>query len=143
MKNSDREQYVNDLWELHHLGGLTISEYATFMARDCATAFYAGADLATLLTACSTVETYLRSEGNSAKSYSTFNDLIDQSGLSVELISDLHEIRKYRNRWVHVNEPDNDIILLDQPELVEAEIEKFAILALKSMVRTLCSNQWV
>jgi 3-keto-L-gulonate-6-phosphate decarboxylase len=141
VKLQEREAFVSSMWDQYHRGGLTLSEYATFMAENAEAAFLAGADLATLLAACATIETYLRAELGAERS--SFCDLINESDLPDDLIKALHQIRIFRNRWVHVHDPDDDEALLASPEIVLSEIESHAILSFKSMVRTLCSNQWV
>jgi ferric-dicitrate binding protein FerR (iron transport regulator) len=66
----------------------------------------AGFYLATLVTAVAAIETQLRAEyGTGIK---RFHELIDGSDLSENLKSEIHLLRRYRNRWVHVSDPWDD-----------------------------------
>jgi hypothetical protein len=70
--------------------------------------------------------------------------LIDHAEyLSDDLRDDLHILRKYRNKRVHVDDPWKDKELLDQPEKIEIELEKMAFSAVKALRRTIYSIQWV
>jgi hypothetical protein len=42
--------------------------------------------------------------------------LIERSSLKPALKQELHELRKFRNRWVHVSEPWDHDDLLNDPE---------------------------
>jgi hypothetical protein len=122
-------------------GGVILSEWCAFLTREADTAFAKGADLASILTAVSAIETYLRSEDPTA-SKSRLAELIDTSGLESDLVGDLHNLRRYRNKWVHVGDPWNDQALIQNPEQCEGELSKMALLAVKSLKRTIYSAQW-
>jgi hypothetical protein len=141
--------YPNERWakllELDEellMGGVVLSEWCCLIVREADTAFACGANLASILTAVSGIETYLRSE------YSTTGkehlvELINGSNISVSLKSDLHELRKYRNKWVHVDEPWNDSFLIQRPESMGSELEEMALFSAKLLRRIIYSNQFV
>jgi uncharacterized protein YutE (UPF0331/DUF86 family) len=139
-----RNSFIHGLWDEHLKGGVTFTEFATFMANDAETAFEAGADLAAILAACSTIETYVRWEIlGEEHARTTFKKLIEQSDLQDDLKDDLQKLREFRNRWVHVHDAGKDEVLLERPHEVWGEISEHAEFAMKCMIRTLCSNQWV
>ena len=123
-------------------GGVIISEWCAFIVRSADAAFVAGAFLASILTAVAGIETYLRSEG-SRGSRQTFAQLIDESGLRQPHIVELHVLRQYRNRWVHVNDPWDDSALLDNPEEHEEKLEEMALFASRLLRQTIYSHQFV
>src|SRR6185369_15543747 len=109
-------------------GGVILSEWCTFIVRDADTAFAGGAHLAAILTAVSGIETYVRSE-HTATRKKRLVELIDQAAINADLKADLHALRKYRNKWVHVDSPWEDDELLEHPKTVENELEEMAFFA--------------
>jgi hypothetical protein len=104
-------------------GGAILSEWCSFIVREADTAFAGGAYLASILTAVSGIETYLRSEYSHAG-----------RARLVELIN--------RAPMVHVDEPWNDAKLLERPEETERELEQMAFFAARALRRTIYENQW-
>lgn len=140
---------TNERWELIHaldeeylIGGVILSEWCTFIVRSSDEAFGAGAFLASILTAVAGIETHLRSQGGQIAGR-TFCQLIDESGCDQTRIEELHALRRYRNRWVHVNDPWDDASLIDEPEKHESELEDMAIFAARLLRKTIYSDQWV
>jgi hypothetical protein len=123
-------------------GGVILSEWCSFIVREADTAFANGAHLASILTAVSGIEAYLRSE-YSAMGKERLVELIDRAEIEADLKADLHALRKYRNRWVHVDSPWEDENLLEHPEVVEGEFEEMALFAAGALHRTIYGNQWV
>ncbi len=123
-------------------GGVVLSEWCSFIVREADMAFVNGAHLASILTAVSGIETYLRSE-YSQTGKERLVDLINEASLHSSLRDDLHKLRKYRNRWVHVDDPWNDTRLLETPEDTEQELEDMALFATRALRRTIFENQWV
>jgi hypothetical protein len=123
-------------------GGVTLSEWCSFIVREADTAFANGAYLASILTAVSGIETYLRSE-YSERGKETLVELIDRASIDTSLNDDLHFLRKYRNGWVHVDEPWNDSSLLERREETERELERMAFFAARALRRMIYENQWV
>jgi hypothetical protein len=119
-----------------------LSEWCSFIVREADMAFAAGADLASILTAVSGIETYLRSE-HSETGKERLVELINRASIDAGLKDDLHVLRKYRNKWVHVDEPWNDSNLLERPEETEQELARMALFAARALCRTIYENQWV
>ena len=69
--------------------------------------------------------------------------MIDKAPIEEDLRQDLHRLRKYGNQWVHVDEPAEDESLLADPEGHEAELQEMAVLAIRSLRRTICTEQWI
>jgi len=88
------------------------------------------------------IETYLRSE-HSESGKERLVELITHASIDDALKADLHALRKYRNKWVHVDDPWNDASLLDRPEETEDELERMALFAARALRRTIYENQWV
>jgi hypothetical protein len=129
-------------WEDELLkGGVTLSEFSTFLVQDADLAFCAGADLAALLAAQAAMETHLRHE-HRAVGGEGFAALIDRSGLPSDLTARLHEVRRYRNRWVHVADPDADSHLLAHPERNREELARMATAAMRALYEVIFLCQW-
>jgi hypothetical protein len=123
-------------------GGVILSEWCSFIVREADTAFAKGAHLASILTAVSGIETYLRSE-YSVTGKERLIDLINHSSINAELKADLHSLRKYRNKWVHLDDPWNDASLLECPDETERELEQMAFFAARALRSTIYENQCV
>lgn len=119
-----------------------MSEWVSFIVRETDIAFAKGANLAAILTAVSGIETHLRSECG-LQDQATLFELIDNSLIDQSLKVDLHKLRKYRNKWVHVNEPWNDEQLLELSEKTEQELEGMASFATRLLRRTIYDNHWI
>ena len=142
MNESERWEYLVALDEELLKGGVIISEWCSFIIREADNTFAQGAYLASILTAVAGIETYLRSEYTKNKRERLFK-LIDSSPIDDELKKDLHKLRIYRNKWVHVDDPWGDESLLENPELYEEELEEMAFFAVKLLRRTIYENPWV
>lgn len=123
-------------------GGVILPEWCSFIVREADVAFAGGAHLASILTAVSGIETYLRAE-YAVTGKERLVDLIKDSPIAQDLKADLHALRRYRNRWVHVDEPWDDQDLIEKPEKMERELEAKAFFAARVLRRTVYSNQWV
>ena len=145
MNEQEKWDYINQLDDELLLGGVILSEWSTFIARDAEIAFCNGANLSSIITAVAVIESHLRFE----YSYSlgegkrSLFHIIEQAPISNELKRDIHLLRRYRNKWVHVNNPEDDQHLLEKPELIEEEQEETAKLAIKTMLQTLYLEQCV
>jgi hypothetical protein len=98
--------------------------------------------LTCILTAVAGAETYLRAEFN-GNSTETFSALIGRSPIDAELRVNLHRLRRYRNKWVHVSDPWEDEELLDHPERFKSELEGMAVFAIRVLRGTIFTNQWL
>lgn len=142
MNTDERWAHLIALDEELLKGGVILSEWCSFIVREADTAFASGAHLASILTAVSGIETYLRAV-YAVTGKERLADLIEGSLIAEDLKADLHALRRYRNRWVHVDEPWDDQELVEKPEEMERELEAKAFLAARGLRRTLYSNQWV
>ncbi len=142
MTNDERWQYLVALDEAMLKGGAILSEWCCVIVRETDVAFASGANLASILTAVSGIETYLKSE-YSATGKERLVELINLASIDDRLKDDLHALRKYRNKWVHIDEPWEDEKLLLRPEDTEFELLQMAFLAARALRRTIYENQWV
>jgi hypothetical protein len=145
MTEEQKWEYINQLDEELLMGGVMLSEWTTFLVKDAETAFCSGAYLASILASQAAIESHLRYDyfnSTETKGWG-FYDLIEKSNLKSELKNELHGLRKYRNKWVHVNDPSNDNELLERPEYYETELADFSKTTIKSMLKILYSNQFV
>lgn len=139
MDIQNRWEHLGALDEELLKGGVILSEWCVFIVRDADTAFASGAHLASILTAVSGIETYLRSE-YSRSSQERLVLLIDRAPVAAALKADLHALRKYRNKWVHVTDPWDDAALIAAPDELEDELEEMAFFALRTLRRTIYQN---
>ncbi|HEY3567563.1 MAG TPA: hypothetical protein VGP73_06490 [Thermoanaerobaculia bacterium] len=145
MTEQEKWDYILALDEELLKGGVMLSEWSTFLAKDAETAFCSGASLAAILAAQAAVESHLRYEyldPFAAKGWGLYQ-MLDNVPLPVDLKDDLHRLRRFRNRWVHVEDPSQDEHLLERPEYHSLELEEMAKLAMRSMLRVLYSEQWL
>lgn len=145
MTEREKWDYIINLDEELLLGGAILSEWTTFLAKDAETAFCSGANLSSILTCQAAIESHLRFDYFDPKESKDwgFYLLIENSSLDDDLKSELHELRKFRNKWVHVKDPTDDSDLLERPEYHESELQEFAYKTIRTMLTTLYSNQWI
>ena len=139
MNEEERWSHLVALDEELLKGGVILSEWCSFIVREADTAFANGAYLASILTAVAGIETYLRSEYSNSKRPKLY-ELIEEASIDLDLKRELHELRKYRNRWVHVDDPWEDEALLESPEIFDAECEKMAFRAARALRQTIYEN---
>jgi hypothetical protein len=142
MTEEERWSHLDDLDAEILKGGVILSEWCAFIVCQADTAFARGAHLASILTAVSGIETYLRSE-HTVSSKEGLAGLIERTPLPLELKADLHKLRKYRNKWVHVGEPWDDESVRESPERFERELEEMAFFAARVLRRTIYANPWI
>jgi hypothetical protein len=142
MTEEEKWQYLVELDERLLQGAVILSEWAAFLVRDTDTAFASGAYLASIISGLAGIETHLRAECYGADN-KRLVELIEDSDLEADLKEELQELRKYRNRWVHVSDPWNDEYLLETPEAHERELEGMAQRCAVALRRTLYANPWV
>lgn len=142
MNLDDRWSHLIALDEKLLKGGVILSEWCSFIVREADTAFVNSAHLASILTAVSGIETYLRSEYTQS-GRARLVDLINLSPISDALKVNLHTLRKYRNKWVHIDEPWDDSELIEHPETTEKEFEEMALFAARLLRETIYENPWV
>lgn len=145
MTQEERQQYINKLDEELFLGGTMLSEWSTLLIRDADTAFCYGANLSTILVAQAAIESHLRFEYVHAKESrkASFYSIIENAPIPDELKANLHKLRIYRNKWIHVNDPYEDEELLDNPEYFENELEEMATFAIRALREVIYLDQFV
>jgi len=145
MTEEQKWDYILQLDEELLRGGVELSEWTTFLVKDAEMAFCSGAYLASILASQAAIESHLRYDyfNSSETKRWNFYDLIEKSSFSSELKTELQDLRKYRNKWVHVNEPENDMELLERPEYYEEELADFSKTTIKTMLKSLYSDQFV
>jgi hypothetical protein len=141
MDVDERWQFLADLDEALLKGGAVLSEKSAILIRHADLAFVGSAHLACLLTAMAAIEAHLRGEwsGNKLR----LVDLIDASELEDSLKQELHAIRRYRNGWVHVDDPWDDEHLLENPEKAEEELFDMAKRVVVVLRKTIYDNPWI
>lgn len=145
MNEIEKRKYIVELDEELLRGGVILSEWSTFLIRDADTAFCNGAYLAAILTAVAGIESHLRFEyqGCENKQNEGLYELICSSPIENDLKKELHLLRKFRNQWVHVNEPQDDEKLLENPSQIESEIEAVATKAIRLLRQVIYLEQWI
>ena len=145
MTSDEKWKFITKLDDELLLGEVILSEWSSFLIRDAEEAFCAGAHLAAILAAQAATECHLRHEysPNTTQKNLGFFDLIERSRLPDDLRADLHTVRRYRNKWVHVNDPGSDDDLLQRPEYYDEELERMAAFAIRSMLRVIYPEQFV
>jgi 2-polyprenyl-6-methoxyphenol hydroxylase-like FAD-dependent oxidoreductase len=145
MEHQDKWNYILQLDEELLQGGVVLSEWTTFLVKDAQIAFCSGANISAILACQAAIESHLRFDyfqSEETKGWG-FYHLIERSSLKEDLKQELHELRKFRNQWVHISDPADDISLLDRPDHHEAQLEDFAKRAMKTTLKTLYNNPWV
>nr|WP_281720033.1 hypothetical protein [Nitrosomonas nitrosa] len=142
MNQAERWAQIVALDEELLKGGIILSEWCSFTIREADVAFASGAHPASILTVVSGIETYMRSE-YSVTGKEPLAELINRSGIDANLKDDLHDLRRSRNKWVHVDEPWDDERLLERTEETEYELERMALFAARTLRRTIYENPWV
>lgn len=137
----EKSLFLLNLDETLLKGSAIISEWAIFLIRNADISFISGANLSAIITSLAAIETHLRTEDGLENKQ--FVDLITSSNLSKSLKKELHDLRKYRNKWVHVSSPSDDEILLNSSDAMEAELEFIARRSLECLRRVIYSNQGV
>ena len=145
MTEQEKWDYIIELDEELLQGGVILSEWTTFLVKDAETAFCSGANLASILTCQAALESHFRYDyfrEEESKGWG-FYKLIENSSLDKNLKVELHDLRRYRNKWVHIENPSNDSDLLERPEYHEDELFEVAKKSLRTMLKTLYSMPWV
>jgi hypothetical protein len=114
--DEERWAYLLALDDELLVGAAWVSEWASFLIRQADIAYAAHADVAAILTAQAAIEALLRYTLTSTKPRSSFFALIDASAFPTEIKAELHALRQFRNTWVHIADPEDDLELLVDPE---------------------------
>jgi hypothetical protein len=142
MTADEKWKFIVNLDDELLTAGVILSEWSAFLVRDADTAFAGGAHLATILTSLAGIESHLKYEGGSARR-KRLVELIDAASIPGSLRTELHALRGYRNKWVHVSDPHEDTDLLKNPGAHDAELEEMAKRAIRALRETLYSAPFV
>ena len=107
MNEEERWNYLLTLDDELLKGGVILSEWCSLMVRESDIAFAKGAFLASIITAVSAIETYLRSESETVKKSNLFQ-ILQKADIDGELANEIDTIRQFRNKFVHVDNPWDD-----------------------------------
>lgn len=142
MTELEREKYLFDLDEDLLKGSVLFSAWAHFLILESDTAFIKGAHLAAILTAMAGIEAQLRFDSEPRDGLG-LSQLIDKSELTPDLKREIHELRRFRNKWVHVSDPWDESLLahMEHPETLQAEIEPWALRAVTALRQTFYWDQ--
>lgn len=145
MTEQENWNYILDLDEELLQGGVILSEWTTFLVKDAESAFCSNANLASILTCQAAIESHLRFDyfNNEESKGWGFYHLIENSSLNNKLKTELHELRAFRNKWVHVKDPGSDSDLLERPEYHEKELIQVAKKSIRIMLKTLYYEPWI
>ncbi len=145
MTEQEKWDYVNSLDEELLQGGVILSEWTIFLVKDAEVAFCGHANLASILACQAAIESHLRFDYSTPEQLKGwgFYQLIESSLLNKDLKDELHELRKFRNTWIHVKDPSNDSDLLEKPKYHENELEQFAKKSIKIMLRAIYNNSMI
>lgn len=141
MTVEERWAYLVTLDEELLKGGVVLSEKCAFLVRNVDLAFVHEAPLAAILTAVAAIETQLRAEHSGARV--RLIDLVNTSDLASEVKGEIHSLRRFRNEWVHVDEPWEDDAFLKAPELAEQQLLEMARRAVVVLRRVVYHNPWI
>lgn len=144
MTIDEKQNFIISIDEELLLGGVIISEWTSYLARDAETAFVHGANLAAILCAIAAIESHLRyeyfpKEVNQKKLFK----MIEMADFDDNFRSELHKLRQFRNSWIHVQDPSDDQLLLERPDYESIRLENLAKEAIRTMLIVLYSNQSV
>ena len=142
MTEDEREKYLYDLDEELLKGSVLFSPWSIFLILESDKAFIKGVHLAAMLTAMAGIETQLRFDHSEPGEKLGLAQLIDHSSLSAELKRELHELRRFRNKWVHISDPWDESLVeqmekkMEDPDAAGAEIEPWALRAVTALRQT-------
>lgn len=142
MNKSEREAFFLEQEDKLLIGGAAFSEWCTFISKSVYDAFVNGADLATVITSVTCIETYFKTENPESKDKNLACLIDEEAFLSAEDKEQLHILRKYRNGWVHADRLD-DTDLLENEEKYAEELEEMALLSVRLLLTVLFSNQFI
>ena len=137
--SENRWDYLIALDDELLLGNVLVSEWAAFVIREADMAFAMGADLASILTAVSAIETHLRAEyGNNSD---RLVQLIDRAAIDEGLRGGPSRSPSVSESLGACRLPHEDSEVLEHPEGFEAELASRATLAARILRRTLYHEQ--
>lgn len=141
MTECEKWDYIVSLDEELLKGGVVLSEYVAELIRNADISFVNGANWSAIITSVAAIEGYLNSEGK--MNNKRLVDLINESDFDSEVIELLHNLRRYRNQIVHINDFWEDDYLLDSYEEFSSDEEKVAKKAIRLLRYVVYSHPFV
>ena len=123
-QKNDREQALLGIQNDVLKGGICVQDWTTFQLENAYKSYCAGANLSCIVMCQATIESYMRDDEK--LSDRSFFNLIKNSSYDQEMKEKLHKLRKYRNKWTHINEQDNEFII-DEKELEEMALFSYRL----------------
>ncbi|MBY8290997.1 hypothetical protein KW537_11880 [Vibrio fluvialis] len=115
-------------------GSVFINEWCVTIVREADNAYVSGVYLGAILTAVAGIETHMRAELQSKK---RLVELINEYNISESVKKHLHELRRYRNQWVHVDTEDSYYEFDDE---VLTQLKEKAYQAIRLLRQVLYAN---
>lgn len=106
-------------------GGICVQDWTTFQLENAYIAFCSGADLACILMCQAAIESYMRDDEQ--LSDRNFYDLIEHCSYNDDMKLELHKLRKYRNKWIHINEQNDSEFNIDYKELEDMSVFSYRL----------------
>lgn len=119
-----RERVLLDIQEEVLQGGISVQDWTTFQLMNAYISYCAGATLSCIIMCQTAIESYLRDDEH--LSDMSFLDLIENCSYDQEIKGKLHKLRKYRNKWTHINDHDNEF-LIEENELEEMALFSYRL----------------
>ena len=123
-KTNKREQILLDIQDDVLKGGICVQDWTTFQLENAYISYCAGANLSCIVMCQATIESFMRDDEQ--LSDRSFYDLIENSSYNQDMKEKLHTLRKYRNKWTHINEQNNEF-LIDEKELEELALFSYRL----------------
>lgn len=142
MNKEERENFFIAKEESLLKSGASFSEWCSFMCKSIYAAFINGADLATIITVMACIETYFKTEDISSRKKNLIVLINEYPFLGDEEKVKLHILRKYRNRWVHVDCID-DSPIFENENFYADEVQRMACLSIEMLLTVLFSHPYI
>ena len=119
-----REQTLIEIQDDVIKGGICVQDWTTFQLENAYKSYCAGATLSCIVMCQATLESFMRDDEQ--LSDRSFYDLIENCSYDRYMKDKLHKLRKYRNKWTHINEQNNEF-LIDEKELEEMALFSYRL----------------
>ena len=139
MSAAERWEWIVSLDEKILKGDVVLPGWCSTIVKEADFAYAHRAHLAAILTAVAGIESYLRCE-EPFVTRKSLRQLIDDAEIPSSLKVRLHTLRKYRNKWVHVDDPWDDEELMENSEKHDDELAATAKDAIILLRETIYSN---
>lgn len=124
-KYEKREQILLQIQDEVLRGGICFDDLTSFQLENAYIAFCAGADLACLVMCQAALESYIKDDENIESN--RFYDIIENCSYSDDIKQQLHHLRQYRNKWMHINIKKDTDFNIDEIELMQEAINAYKL----------------